>query len=87
MLGSAPLLVIGHVFTVVVIGLVWKLVGGIQKHWLLQQALPSLFFLTLFSPPPPLFAPATLAILFSAVVCFDFVLFSLALARSRAKLF
>ena len=32
MLGSAPyILVIGHVFTVVVIGLVRKLVGGIQN--------------------------------------------------------
>ena len=36
MLGSAPyILVIGHVLTVVVIGLVWKVVGAIQKHWLL----------------------------------------------------
>ena len=85
MLGSAPLLVIGHAFTVVVIELVWKLEGGIQKHWLLWQALPSLFFFTLFSPPPPLFAPATLAILFNAVVCFDFVLFSPSLARSRER--
>ena len=36
MLGSVPcILVIGHVLTVAVIGLVWKLVGGIQKHRLL----------------------------------------------------
>ena len=65
--------------TVVVIGLVWKLVGAIQKHWLLYQAL--LFLFVLFTPPPPLplFAPATLAILFSVVVCFDSVLFSLPL--------
>ena len=44
MLGSAPyILVISYVLTVVVIGLIWKLVSAIQKHWLLQQALPSLF--------------------------------------------
>ena len=63
MLRSA-LLVIGHVLTVDVIGLVQKMVGGIQKHRLLLQTLPSLFpSLALFSPPPPpnpppLFAPA-----------------------------
>ena len=35
MLGSAPYtLVIGHVLTVVVIGLVWQVVGAIQKYWL-----------------------------------------------------
>ena len=42
MLRSA-LLVIGHVLTVDVIGLVQKMVGGIQKHRLLLQTLPSLF--------------------------------------------
>ena len=43
MLGSVPyILVIGHVLTVAVIGLVWKLVGGIQKHRLSLQTLPSL---------------------------------------------
>ena len=58
-----PLLVIGHVLTVDIIGLVRKLVGGIQKHRLLQQALPSLFSsFALFSLPlplPSLFSPAT----------------------------
>ena len=46
MLGRVPyILVIGHVLTVAVIGLVWKLVGGIQKHRLFSvlQTLPSLF--------------------------------------------
>ena len=44
MLGSVPyILVIGHVLTVAVIGLVWKLVGGIQKQRLFLQSLPSLF--------------------------------------------
>ena len=42
MLRSA-LLVIGHVLTVDAIGLVQKMVGGIQKHRLLLQTLPSLF--------------------------------------------
>ena len=37
------ILVIGHVLTVAVIGLVWKLVGGIQKQRLFLQTLPSLF--------------------------------------------
>ena len=62
MLRSA-LLVIGHVLTADVIGLVEKMVGGIQTHRLLQQALPSLFPFALFSLPhtsnPPLFASAT----------------------------
>ena len=58
------LLVIGHVLTVDIIGLVQKMEGGIQKHLLLKRALPSLFSsFALFSlslpPPPPLFAPAT----------------------------
>ena len=46
MLGSAPYkLVIGHVLTIVIIGLVWKLVGGIQKHRLLEALFPfALFF-------------------------------------------
>ena len=48
MLRSA-LLVIGHVLTADVIGLVEKMVGGIQTHRLLQQALPSLFPFALFS--------------------------------------
>ena len=53
-----PLLVIGHVLTVDIIGLVRKLVGGIQKHRLLQQALPSLFpSFALFSLPLPLPSP------------------------------
>ena len=68
MLRSA-LLVIGHVLTVDAIGLVQKMVGGIQKHRLLLQTLPSLFpsfALFSFPPPPqphppPLFAPATQA--------------------------
>ena len=64
MLRSA-LLVIGHVLTADVIGLVEKMVGGIQTHRLLQQALPSLFPFALFSlphtPTPPLFASATRA--------------------------
>ena len=64
MLRSA-LLVIGHVLTADVIGLVEKMVGGIQTHRLLQQALPSLFPFALFSLPhtpiPPLFASATRA--------------------------
>ena len=51
------LLVIGHVLTVDIIGLVQKMEGGIQKHLLLKQALPSLFSsFALFSlslPPPP----------------------------------
>ena len=41
-----------------------KMVGGIQKHRLLQQGLPSLFpAFVLFSLPslPSLFAPATQA--------------------------
>ena len=38
-------------------------------------------------PPPPLFATATLAILLSVIVCFDFVLFSLALASLRQTVF
>ena len=63
---------IGHILTVDIIGLVQKMVGGIQKHRLLKQALPSLFSsFTLFSLsppipyplPPPLFASATQAIL------------------------
>ena len=29
---KCSLLVIGHILTVDVIGLVWKLVGGMQKH-------------------------------------------------------
>ena len=65
------LLVIGHILTVDIIGLVQKMVGGIQKHRLLKQVLPSLFSsFTLFSLspptpyplPPPLFASATQAI-------------------------
>ena len=49
------LLVIGHALTVDVIGLVQKMVGGIQKYRLLYQALPSLFpSLVLFSLPLPL---------------------------------
>ena len=64
MLRSA-LLVIGHVLTADVIGLVEKMVGGIQTHRFLQQALPSLFPFALFSlphtPTPPLFASATRA--------------------------
>ena len=58
----STLLVIGHVLTVDGIGLVQKMIGGIQKHRFLKQALPSLFpSFTLFSllPSPPLFAPAT----------------------------
>ena len=39
-----------------------------------------------FYIPPPLFAPVMLASFSCVVVCFDFVLFSLALARSREKL-
>ena len=56
------LLVIGHVLTVDIIGLVQKMEGGIQKHLLLKRALPSLFSsfpLFSLSLPPPLFAPAT----------------------------
>ena len=51
MLGSVPyILVIGHVLTVAVIGLVWKLVGGIEKHRLCLQTLPFLFpFALIFS--------------------------------------
>ena len=53
MLRSA-LLVIGHVLTVDAIGLVQKMVGGIQKHRLLLQTLPSLSpSFALFSLPPP----------------------------------
>ena len=44
------LLVIGHILTVDIIGLVQKMVGGIQKLRLLKQVLPSLFS---FPPPPP----------------------------------
>ena len=41
---TCPLLVIGHVLTVDIIGsAVQKMMGGRQKHRLLQQALPSLF--------------------------------------------
>ena len=44
------LLVTGHALTVDVIGLVQKMVGEIQRHRLLYQALPSLFpSLVLFS--------------------------------------
>ena len=60
----SPLLVISHVLTVEVIGLVQKKMGGIQKHRLLKQALPSLFhtFARFSLPPPPLpFVPATQA--------------------------
>ena len=79
MLGSAPyILVIGDVLTVVVIGLVWKLVGAIQKtNTGSYNRLSFPFSFSRFSPLPlPL---PTLAILFSVVVCFDFVLFSLSL--------
>ena len=48
---------------------------------------PFPFYFALFYIPPPLFAPVTLASFSSVVVSFDFVLFSLALARSRSKLF
>ena len=48
MLGSAPyILVIGHVLTVVVIELVWKLLGGIQKHQALIPGSSSRFALNL----------------------------------------
>ena len=58
----SPLLVIGHLYTVDVIRLVRELVGRIQKHRLLKQALPSLFhtFARFCLPPPPL-VPATQA--------------------------
>ena len=50
----SPLLVIGHLYTVDVIRLVRELVGRIQKHRLLKQALPSLFHtFARFSLPPP----------------------------------
>ena len=71
---------INHVLTVDIIGVVWKKGGRIEKQWLLKQALPFLFLFALFSPP--LFVPATLTFLFSVVVCFGFVFFSLALARA-----
>ena len=67
MLGSTPLLVIGHVFTVVVIGSVWKLVGGIQIHWLLYSRLSLPFSFSRFS---------RLRLPFSHLACW---LFSLAL--------
>ena len=58
------LLVIGLVLTVDIIGLVQKMVDGIQKHRLLKQALPSLFSsFELFSlplPPPLLRLPRRL---------------------------
>jgi len=49
------LLVIDHVLTVDIIGLVEKMVGGIQKHQLLWQTLPSLFPSFTLSPLPPPF--------------------------------
>ena len=60
----SPLLVIGHLYTVDVIRLVMELVGRMQKHRLLKQALPSLFhtFARFSLPPPPLpFVSATQA--------------------------
>ena len=61
-----PVLATGPVFTVDIIGLVGKMVGAIQKHRLLLQALPSLFSAyALFSFSPPLFASATQAIIVS----------------------
>ena len=61
----SPLLVISHVLTVEVIGLVHKTVGGIQKHRLLWQALPSLspsfalfsLALSFLRPPRRLYFP------------------------------
>ena len=44
-------------------------------------------FCAFLPPPPPLFAPATLAILLCVIVCFDFVLFSLAPASLRQTVF
>ena len=58
----SPLLVIGHLYTVDVIRLVRELVGRIQKHRLLKQALPFLFHtFARFSLPPLPFVPATQA--------------------------
>ena len=75
MLGSAPLLVIGHVFTVVVIGLVWKLVGGIQNIGSYSRlSLP--FSFSRFSPLPLPFLHLphwlfSLALLFASILsCF-----------------
>ena len=51
MLRSA-LLVIGHVLTVDVIGLVQKMVGEMQKHRLLLQKLPLSSPRSRFSPSP-----------------------------------
>ena len=51
----SPLLVIAYVLAVDIIGLVQKIVDGIQKTQLMQQALPSLFAsFCNFLPPPPL---------------------------------
>ena len=57
------LLVIGHVLTVDVIGLVQKTVDGMQKHRLLiaGASFPFPLFYD-FLPSPPLFAPAMQAI-------------------------
>ena len=89
MLGSAPyILVIGHVLTVVVIGLVWKVKLWAQyKNTGSYSRLSLPFSFLRFSSPPPLFAPATLAILLCVIVCFDFVLFSLAPASLRQTVF
>ena len=62
MLRSA-LLVIGHVLTVDFIGLVEKMVDGIQKTTALIAGAPFPFPLfRAFLPPPPFFAPAMRAI-------------------------
>ena len=64
-MSRGTLLVIGHVLTVDFIGLVQKMVVGIQKHRLLYIAgapFPfPLFRAFSLPPPPPLFALATQA--------------------------
>ena len=88
MLRSAPyILVIGHVLTVVVSRISMESCGRNTKTLALIAGSPFPFPFRAFLSPPPLFATATLAILLSVIVCFDFVLFSLAPASLRQTVF
>ena len=64
-----------------------EICGRNTKTLALIAGSPFPFPFRAFLPPPPLFATATLAIVLSVIVCFDFVLFSLALASLRQTVF